>query len=210
MKFYGQFNPPLDRVLFEHFLRDKKGGFYIECGASDGLSENTTKFFEESMGWHGINIEPVPYLFNKLRINRPNAINICTALSDSIGKSTFKQAIHPKHGWHFGNGSIKHHSSHLQQLINDGCSFEILEVPITTYSMIIAENHVKHVDLMVLDVEGHELNVINGMSGCNTLPRILCVEHTIAGLDLIKPPLTRLGYGLMVSYNGNGIFCHAA
>ena len=40
-------NPPLDKYLYETFFKDKKCGFSIEAGASNGILENSTKFFEE-------------------------------------------------------------------------------------------------------------------------------------------------------------------
>ena len=51
MKFYGQFDPPLDKYLFEHFFKDKKDGVSIEAGASNGLLENSTKFFAKIFYW---------------------------------------------------------------------------------------------------------------------------------------------------------------
>ena len=41
----------------------KYSGFYIELGANDGISQSITLFFERSMGWKGILIEPDPNLF---------------------------------------------------------------------------------------------------------------------------------------------------
>ena len=103
MKFYGQFSPPLDKLLYERYFLNKHSGFFLECGATDGVTESTCKFFEESMKWTGINIEPVPFLFERLIRNRPKAHNLSIALSDRDGKATFTHAVHPLHGWLFGN-----------------------------------------------------------------------------------------------------------
>jgi hypothetical protein len=36
-RFYGQFDPPVDRFLFErYFAGSKRPGVFIECGAFDG------------------------------------------------------------------------------------------------------------------------------------------------------------------------------
>lgn len=45
---------------------NKKGGFYIELGANDGLLQSNTAFFEKHMEWQGIN----DYLFfdNKTKL----------------------------------------------------------------------------------------------------------------------------------------------
>ncbi|MEI9889739.1 MAG: hypothetical protein WDN45_03025 [Caulobacteraceae bacterium] len=51
-KFYGQFDPPVDRVLFERYFPDKTiRGVFVECGAYDGQTESCCKFFENR--WTG-------------------------------------------------------------------------------------------------------------------------------------------------------------
>ena len=56
-RFYGQFDPPVDRFLFERFFAgSKRPGVFIECGAFDGETESSCKFFEESLGWWGTGI----------------------------------------------------------------------------------------------------------------------------------------------------------
>ena len=133
--FYGQFE--LDRVLYETFFKNKRDGFFVECGAFDGLTECTCKFFEESMGWKGLNIEPTPYAYGKLVQNRPNSINENCAISSKTGKATFTNAIHPWLGTHFGNGSLSHSQMHKDELIATGCKFETLEVDCVIFSNLL-------------------------------------------------------------------------
>ena len=75
MKYYGQpFNGiPTDQFLHERYFQNKQNGFFIECGAADGFNLSNCKFFEESMGWRGINIEASPVKYAKLIKNRPNS-----------------------------------------------------------------------------------------------------------------------------------------
>ena len=54
------------------FFKNKKNGTYIELGALDGILYSNTKFFEDFLSWKGILIEPHPYKFQSLKINRPN------------------------------------------------------------------------------------------------------------------------------------------
>src|ERR1700722_17301469 len=96
--YYGQGvgdYPRVDEYIHKTFFNDVKNGFFVECGAFDGTIDSTCKFFEETMGWTGMNIEPVPYLFDKLIINRPNSINEKVALSSTNKKAIFTNAIHP-------------------------------------------------------------------------------------------------------------------
>ncbi|HUC95613.1 MAG TPA: FkbM family methyltransferase [Candidatus Saccharimonadia bacterium] len=187
--FYGQFE--LDKVLYQTFFQNKKEGFFVECGAFDGLTESTCKFFEESMGWTGMNIEPTPYAYNKLIQNRPHCINLQYALSSTNGKATFTNAIHPSLGLHFGNGSLNHTSNHKDELVAMGCNFETFEVECIRFDNLHQTHNIKQIDLFVLDVEGHECNALDGILSLpqNSLPLIFCIEHSITGSDKINKML---------------------
>ena len=51
-------------------LGDKRDGFFVELGASDGVLLSNTLFFERERGWKGICIEPDNGYFEKLKQNR--------------------------------------------------------------------------------------------------------------------------------------------
>jgi len=181
--YYGQFG--IDEYLHTTFFKDFRDGFFVECGACDGVLESTCKFFEDSMGWTGINIEAAPPLFELLKKTRPNCTNLNIALSDKETVSTFKHAIHPSMGTRFGNGSLTHHKSHVQDLLNQGCTFEKYDVQCKKFSDVF--NDKREIDLFVLDVEGHELQALKGIMELDFefLPRVFCIEHSFSGLDNI-------------------------
>jgi FkbM family methyltransferase len=204
MKFYGQWSPPVDEFLYTNYFQNERNGFFIECGAYDGITESCCKFFEESMGWKGINIEPIPYIFDKLIQNRPHSTNLMLAMSNYNGSATFTQAIHPSLGREFGNGSLSHTDKHKQSLIHQGCKFESISVQTITYEHLIVEQNVTKVDLFVLDVEGHEIQVLEGMKNCGVIPKICCIEHGHSnGLTNI---MSELGYKLDKTSFNNSFF----
>jgi FkbM family methyltransferase len=206
-KFYGQFEPPVDRFIYERYFRDEGiKGVFVECGAFDGLTENSCRFFEETLGWKGFNIEPVPWVYEKLCNNRPDTTNLNFALSDKVGTSTFTAVDHPVFGVDCTNGSLAHTAKHLSMLEADGCHFIEVPVRLLTWSEFVIQNGIKHVDLLVLDVEGHEVSVIEGMQDCSVLPDIFCIE--IGHLDFfeIRSRLEKLGYVYDVSSHVNAFF----
>jgi FkbM family methyltransferase len=194
MRFYGQFSPPQDQLLYETYFQDQRNGFFMECGAFDGISESSCFFFEESMGWTGVNIEAVPFVYNKLVQNRPKSININAGLSSRSGIASFKHAIHPDHGAWFGNGSLEHSEAHSIDLNNQGCHFITFPIPLITFRDVIRDLEIDHLDLFVLDVEGHELDVIEGMKGSKVLPRVFCIEHGNIDNVALDSLMTNLGY----------------
>lgn len=197
-KFYGQFDPPVDKFLFEHYFcrggYPQENGTFIECGAFDGQLENSCKFFEESLHWRGINVEACPPVYKRLVENRPNSLNVNVALSNEIGKATFTHAIHPQLGEQYGNGSLHHTKEHKKLLDEIGCTYKEYQVNVITYPELIRRGGLKHLDLFVLDVEGNEMNVIDSMKNFDILPEIFCVEvGHLNKIEMIRA-VASLGY----------------
>ncbi len=207
--FFGQFDPPLDKVLFERYFEGRQTpGVCIECGAFDGVTDSTCKFFEDALGWTAINVEPYPWAFERLTRNRPNATNLKAALSNQDGCATFTAAIHPRLGPFFGNGSLSHQPAHRSDLEAMGCQFESYEVETLTYRRLLDSCQIEEVDLLVLDVEGHELEVLRGFD-CVSLerrPRICCIEHGSIGLNALRGAMHQLGYVFDGSAEVNSFF----
>jgi FkbM family methyltransferase len=207
MTFYGQFNPPVDAFIFNRYFPNRNfKGTFIECGAFDGVTISSCKFFEESLRWNGYNLEPVPIIFEKLCTNRPSSNNFNIGLSNFIGTATFTEAEHPEVGFNFGNGSLAHVDSHKAYLKDLGCIFHKMEVSLTTWKEFIKDQLIKQVDLFVLDVEGHELSVIDGMLDSDVLPTVLCVEVGHIDVNIIKSKLEPLGYIYDTSSHVNAFF----
>ena len=55
----------LDKKLLQYI--NYNNGFYIECGANDGVDQSNTWHFEKFKNWHGILIEAHPEIFLELK-----------------------------------------------------------------------------------------------------------------------------------------------
>jgi hypothetical protein len=70
------------------------------------------------------------------------------------------------------------------------CCHTTETVKCSTYKDIVEQLKLTHLDLFVLDVEGHEVDVISGMVGCDILPDVFVIEHghrnTSFFVDVIK------------------------
>lgn len=152
------------------------------------------------------NIEPVPWVYKNLCANRPDSTNLNFALSDKVGSATFTAVDHPDFGVDCTNGSLAHTEKHLSLLEDSGCKFIEVPVDLLTWPEFITRNQIKHVDLLVLDVEGHELSVIDGMQGCPVLPDVFCIEVGHLDLGEIRSKLANLGYVYDVSSQVNAFF----
>ena len=93
MKYYGQHfaSGQVDEFLYNRYFQNKENGFFIECGAADGFNLSSCKFFEENLGWVGINMEASPDKYAKLVINRPDSfLNLNKGLLHESGKFVFR------------------------------------------------------------------------------------------------------------------------
>jgi len=72
-----------DLILLS-FLEDIEKGFYVDIGANDPWTYSVTKLFYE-LGWNGINIEPLPDMYDKLCEDRPFDTNLNIGISNEEG-----------------------------------------------------------------------------------------------------------------------------
>ena len=176
--FYGQFNPPVDKEIYERYFLGKTEGISIECGAFDGVTDSCTKFFEESMNWKTINIEALPIAYDRLVKNRPNSINLNIGLSNNNISKQFVNYKEPRLDYMWGNGSFTHlpeHKKHLEERCDN--NYQTIEINCDTYAHLLETLKLEKLDLFVLDVEGHEFEVIDGMVESTIFPDIFVIEH---------------------------------
>ncbi len=201
MKYYGQVfsGVPVDALIHQRYFPDKKEGFFIECGAADGFNLSSCKFFEEFMGWKGINVEASPAKYTKLVENRPNSFaNVNKGLLNEPGSFVFRDdnVEDPTKAPGWGNGSFEHTEKHYYQLHQMGIELQESVVEVITYKQLIEEYNVKQVDLFVLDVEGVEPLILESMSECDVLPTHLFIEHEHFGLEQCSELVKGMGYKL--------------
>ena len=181
LKFYGQFTPKVDEFIYKRYFNSLDiSGVCVECGVLDGLTDSSCKFFEETLGWKCYNFEPNPYNYKQLVKNRPNSVNLNLGLSDKKGKLEFNFQLSKDNNGDIipaGNGSLLPYTETQKEAIrNHNGVVDSVFVDVINYKDFITENKITHIDLFVLDVEGVEPMVINGMQGADVLPDIMVIE----------------------------------
>lgn len=203
MKFYGQFSPPLDNYLYTTFFKNKIGGVSIECGASNGLLENTTKFFEEYLNWKTINIEPLPEWYSELIINRPNSININRAIHPYEDNLEIQFNI-PYHN----TGGYKNHLGSLnkENLLKYNTNIKCIDVKTITFNTIIKNNNITELDLFVLDIEGYEVTFLKTFNEWIIYPKVFVIEKGHYDNDQVITNIIKDKYTLHSTYFVNNIY----
>lgn len=196
-RYYGQWEPPVDEVLYENYFKNISDGFFVDCGASNGLLHSCTKFFEDS-GWDGVCIEPSAAFSELVESRKVQCLNL--ALSDRDALLQFNQAVHAI-GSSVGlptGGAV----DYIPELKSFVTSFGYVIEPITVQSITYKSLQLPSVDLLVIDVEGHELSVLDGVVGAITLPKVICIEYPITGINRITKSLIEMGYRFdFISFN---------
>jgi FkbM family methyltransferase len=168
----------LDRKL--DAIIDRDGGFFIEAGANDGVTQSNTYWLERFRQWRGLLVEPMAELHAEAVVNRPEATVVQAALVplDQDGATV---------RMHFGelmsvvDGSRGAAGAEADWVApglvlgwRDGYT---ADVPARSLSSLLDEVGVPaEIDLLSLDVEGYEPQVLQGLDLARHAPRWILVE----------------------------------
>jgi len=186
--FYGQQGEDLD--VFVDFFRESpvEKGVFVEVGAGNGVEFSNTHFFEKSLGWRGVLVEPNPAFTQLLKEVRPGSyVAPCVAGStDSV--ATF--AIHEDKWAQSHRTDVN--SDILQRKLSENSQTTEITVPVRRLGDILHEANISYVDFLSVDVEGSEIEVLEGMDW--SIPIHVVVVEMTAGVC----PLTERRVGQVV------------
>jgi FkbM family methyltransferase len=155
--FYSQCGE--DEFLYNKYFKNKKNGVYIELGALDGILYSNTKFFEDTMNWTGVLIEPHPLKFNSLFKNRPNNYLFNNVVSSIDTEVIFRLFIDNYSGVSGVENTLPYeHFDNFFNKINEPQTR--IKLKPETLTNIIKSTPFSHINLLSLDVEGHEYEVL--------------------------------------------------
>lgn len=197
--FSGRGQGLIDKKLYETYFNDWREGSCLECGALDGQSLSICKFFEDRLHWKRYNIEGNPTIFPTLLKNCPTSVNIPYILSNGEQEVVY----------FVGNKKYAKLSKVLpvekgENLIKEYPE-KIFRIPCITYKEFVILCGITKLDLFVLDVEGHEFEVLDGMEGATVFPEIMCIEEH-KELDRLKERMSRFNYNFEFTSGYNHIF----
>ncbi len=153
-------------VLLARALRGVEAGFYVDVGANDPVEDSVTKHFHEA-GWRGINIEPSPVVFERLKQDRPRDVNLDCVAGASDGEAVFYEAA--TRGWSTSDPKLG--ASYVERDIARPVNMRMLKL-----DTILAEHGVETIHFLKIDVEGAEGEVLAGLDLARHRPWILLVE----------------------------------
>ena len=170
--YYSQFGE--DELLHDFFHKSR--GVCVEVGAHDGVTFSNTLFFEK-LGWDCVLVEPHPRSCSQIRELRRGRLFECAA-SNINGEMLFRLTD--------GSPELSTLGSDIS-LIRRYSAEEIrtVTVQVRTLDSILEEAGLCNIDFISIDVENHEIQVLEAFSISRWKPRIVIVEDNSYGLNSV-------------------------
>lgn len=165
-RFYGQAGE--DQIVYERYFQSRRNGIFLELGALDGVTYSNTKFFEDTMGWSGILIEPIPENYEACRRSRPRSLVYNCIVSSNPDPMEI-----------YVNGAVSSVKAHTTEHHYNGWhrpqNAQTILVPCRRLDDILHGAGIQHIDFWSLDVEGAEYEVLKTMDWDISV-NVLCLE----------------------------------
>ena len=160
-------------VFVGDILCNKKSSYFVDVGARDGIGNSNSFYLEQTLGWKGVLIEPHPDLYQQCFDTRSSPTINCACSNKSDLLKFVKYLEEP-----YGNSGL------LKTFPNPGrleqIKHEIIDVQTKTLSSILESvNSPAYIDYLDIDVEGHEVQVLESLNLNKYFFRVIRVECAI-------------------------------
>ncbi|HEU4768219.1 MAG TPA: FkbM family methyltransferase [Pyrinomonadaceae bacterium] len=191
---YRRFRP-VDPPIPEQILNTiggKSSVFFVQVGSNDGVQGDPIHDLIVSReGWRGIFIEPIDFLFQRLRKNYGEAERFIfenVAIGTEKGSKKFyyvseKAAELGLPYWHDQLGSFD--KAHITRALGDEVSPYIVEEDVECLPLqdVLDRNRVDAIDLLHIDTEGFDYKVLSQVDLKRYKPSVILFEHHLLSDD---------------------------
>ncbi|MER3434706.1 MAG: hypothetical protein C4288_15100 [Leptolyngbya sp. ERB_1_1] len=201
---YAVFQDPIDCILYAFTLKNKP--YFIQVGANDGINGDPLYEFILKWNWSGIKIEPVSYIFNKLKTNFQNFPDIilensAIAKENSIQTFYYLKQDEDAPEWYsqLGSFSLPTLLKHSQWIPDLQERLVTSNVSCLTIEALCHKHNIQSVDVIHIDTEGYDFEVIKLIDFEKLAPTIILYEHKHLSEEdrtLCNQHLQNLGYQL--------------
>ena len=193
-------------LFINDYFKDKNSGFYIDIGCYHPIKYSNTALLY-NRGWKGINIDMNQTSIDLFNILRKRDKNICAAISNTSKKTIqyFDHLFSP----------INTLDKNFSSIASKKLSFrKHTEKTIQTYkfNQIIQKYNIniKQIDFINIDVEAHDLEVLESIDLSIFNAKIICVEIANNQNNIkekkLRDYLNKCNYELIKTVGLNGFF----
>ena len=160
--------------------------FFVEIGANDGEQHDHLRPHILRGDWRGVMVEPVPYVFERLQETYASVPGVTlenAAVSDRDGSLTLHHLAESDDvtlpPWYHALGTTSRDAllRHAKDIPDVEDRIVTTVVPCLTFSSLCAGHHLRSVDLVVLDTEGHDYEILRASDLPAWRPRLVVYEH---------------------------------
>lgn len=177
--------PKLLRAFAECFPQ----AIFVEIGANDGDQHDHLRPLIWASQWRGVMVEPVPYVFDRLRTNYADLDRVVldnVAIADRDGELPFYYlahcAQHEREGlprWYDGIGSFSRDQVLDHRRVIPDIEDRLVEacVPCLTFESLCAKHGLRRIDLLAIDTEGYDYEILRHVNLKLHQPVLVVYEH---------------------------------
>lgn len=185
---------------------------FVEIGANDGEQHDHLRPMIVERDWRGVMVEPVPYVFERLRDNYAALERVTVenaAVADRDGRRPFyhlaPSADYRSEGlpqWYDGIGSFSRDAvlDHRRLIPDIETRLVQTDVPCLTFDSLCAKHGLTHVDLLLVDTEGYDHEILRQIDLSAHRPALVVYEHYHLGehdQESCRQELRAAGYELL-------------
>jgi FkbM family methyltransferase len=209
----------VDRLppVIEEFARTHPDAFFIQIGSNDGEQLDPLRRAILERRWAGVMVEPVPYVFERLRRNyggQPGVTLEKAAIADQDGvRELYHLAQTSDPGlpqWYDALGSFRKeivmkHAEFIPDIEN---RVRTLKVPCLTFDSLCRKYGISRVDVIQMDTEGYDDEILKMIDFQRYRPLLVMFEHLHLEAPAHRECLEHLAqYGYQALHNGMDTLC---
>ena len=167
----------------------KRGGFFVEFGATDGVSLNNSYLLETEFSWKGILAEPARMWHKNLMSSRKAHISTSCVWSHSGRSVEFAEASVPELST--AKEYLKSDSHAKSRSISKSYRVDTISLN----DLLVQFDAPRIIDYLSIDTEGSELLILSQVDFTTWKFRVITVEHNFTDQrKLIQELLVQNGY----------------
>ena len=172
-----------DKWVIEEVFRGKRGGYFLDLAASDGIYLNNTFVLESHYGWNGVCIEPNPIFFQRLSINR-RCIRTSRCIDERAGEVEF--VLFSELGGIIADDTDNNMAIRRKQLEDARSKGAIIRLATVPLASVLDEVKAPStIDFFSFDVEGAETRILRSFPFAKYRFLALTVERPTPELNKI-------------------------
>lgn len=163
-------------VLFQ--TGEKRGGYFVEFGAGDGLFLSNTHLLEKQFGWSGILAEPARAWHPRLQQTRGCSIDHRCVWDRSGERLEFNETAEPEYSTVVQYSASDRHSAKREK------GHRYLVETVSLIDLLQRNKAPRLIDYLSIDTEGSELEILKAFDFDRYDVRLISVEHNYTGIRL--------------------------